>query len=175
MPAPSEADLPRLHREIEALRLRNQLDPKRFYKKDPGEGKGLRGLPKFFQASSSLNFRCRVLWLLDWHRCRYPDTIWNTIGSKPHPCGAQAYSCGGACTRCGKPAVRQEKIRRTPVSTWRPGPENIAGQALTQSSQMVDTLIAHISSKQAVNSLWSQKYAIAMRCVEMTMGAINLR
>ncbi|KAG2155814.1 uncharacterized protein EDB93DRAFT_1128346 [Suillus bovinus] len=33
LPAPAEADLPRLHREVEALRLRNQLDPKRFYRK----------------------------------------------------------------------------------------------------------------------------------------------
>ena len=48
LPAPSEADLPRLYREVEALRLRNQLDSKRFYKKDEGEGKGIRGLPKFF-------------------------------------------------------------------------------------------------------------------------------
>jgi len=51
MPAPSEADLPRLYREVEALRLRNQLDPKRFYKKDEGEGKGFKGLPKHFAAS----------------------------------------------------------------------------------------------------------------------------
>ncbi|KAF9454754.1 Fcf2-domain-containing protein [Macrolepiota fuliginosa MF-IS2] len=48
MPAPSEVDLPRLHREVEALRLRNQLDPKRFYRKDEGEGKGIKGLPKYF-------------------------------------------------------------------------------------------------------------------------------
>ncbi len=37
-----------MYREVEALRLRNQLDPKRFYKKDEGEGKGLKGLPKYF-------------------------------------------------------------------------------------------------------------------------------
>jgi hypothetical protein len=48
LPAPTEADLPRLHREVEALRLRNQLDPKRFYRKDEGEGKGVKGLPKYF-------------------------------------------------------------------------------------------------------------------------------
>jgi len=48
LPAPSEADLPRMYREVEALRLRNQLDSKRFYKKDEGEGKGIKGLPKFF-------------------------------------------------------------------------------------------------------------------------------
>jgi hypothetical protein len=48
LPAPAEADLPRLHREYEALRLRNNLDPKRFYRKDEGEGKGVRGLPKYF-------------------------------------------------------------------------------------------------------------------------------
>ncbi|KIY67113.1 Fcf2-domain-containing protein [Cylindrobasidium torrendii FP15055 ss-10] len=49
MPAPAAADLPRLHREVEAMRLHNQLDPKRFYRKDEGEGKGIKGLPKFFQ------------------------------------------------------------------------------------------------------------------------------
>lgn len=48
LPAPAEADIPRLYREIEALRLRNQLDPKRFYRKDEGEGKGIKGLPKHF-------------------------------------------------------------------------------------------------------------------------------
>ncbi|KAF7985513.1 hypothetical protein HWV62_3729 [Athelia sp. TMB] len=48
LPAPAEADLPRLYREVEALRLRNQLDPKRFYRKDEGEGKGIKGLPKYF-------------------------------------------------------------------------------------------------------------------------------
>jgi hypothetical protein len=48
LPAPAEADLPRLHREVEALRLRNQLDPKRFYRKDDGDGKGIKGLPKHF-------------------------------------------------------------------------------------------------------------------------------
>ncbi|KAH9161147.1 Fcf2-domain-containing protein [Lactarius sanguifluus] len=48
LPAPAEADLPRLYKEYEALRLRNQLDPKRFYRKDPGEGRGIRGLPKHF-------------------------------------------------------------------------------------------------------------------------------
>ncbi|KAJ3772378.1 Fcf2 pre-rRNA processing-domain-containing protein [Lentinula raphanica] len=48
LPAPSESDLPRLYREVEALRLRNQLDPKRFYRKEEGEGKGIKGLPRHF-------------------------------------------------------------------------------------------------------------------------------
>jgi len=54
LPAPSESDLPRLYREVEALRLRNQLDPKRFYKKDEGEGKGIKGLPKYFAIGTIL-------------------------------------------------------------------------------------------------------------------------
>ena len=33
------------------MRLRNQLDPKRFYRKDEGEGKGIKGLPKHFAVS----------------------------------------------------------------------------------------------------------------------------
>lgn len=37
-----------MHKEYEALRLRNQLDPKRFYRKDPGEGRGIKALPKHF-------------------------------------------------------------------------------------------------------------------------------
>ena len=41
-----------MYREVEALRLRNQLDPKRFYRKDEGEGKGIKGLPKYFAVSS---------------------------------------------------------------------------------------------------------------------------
>ncbi|VDB91862.1 unnamed protein product [Peniophora sp. CBMAI 1063] len=48
LPAPRAVDLPRLYREVEALRMRNQLDPKRFYRKDEGEGKGIKGLPKHF-------------------------------------------------------------------------------------------------------------------------------
>jgi hypothetical protein len=54
LPAPAEADLPRLYREVEALRLRNQLDPKRFYRKDEGEGKGIKGLPKHFAIGTIL-------------------------------------------------------------------------------------------------------------------------
>ena len=41
-----------MYREVEALRLRKQLDPKRFYKKDEGEGKGIKGLPKYFAVST---------------------------------------------------------------------------------------------------------------------------
>jgi hypothetical protein len=41
-----------LYHEVEALRLRNQLDPKRFYRKDEGEGKGIKGLPKYFAVST---------------------------------------------------------------------------------------------------------------------------
>ena len=48
LPAPPEADRPRLYKEYDALRLRNQLDPKRFYRKDPNEGRGIKGLPKHF-------------------------------------------------------------------------------------------------------------------------------
>ncbi|KIJ64479.1 hypothetical protein HYDPIDRAFT_111805 [Hydnomerulius pinastri MD-312] len=54
LPAPAEADLPRLYREVEALRLRNQLDPKRFYRKDEGESKGIKGLPKHFAIGTIL-------------------------------------------------------------------------------------------------------------------------
>ena len=61
LPAPAEADLPRLHREVEALRLHKQLDPKQFYRKEPGEGKGIKGLPKHF-----------AVCLLSLHRPSFP-------------------------------------------------------------------------------------------------------
>ncbi|KAL5501411.1 EFM5 [Sanghuangporus vaninii] len=48
LPAPDSAELPRLYREVEALRLRNAMDPKRFYRREPGEGKGIKGLPEYF-------------------------------------------------------------------------------------------------------------------------------
>ncbi|KAL5482812.1 FCF2 [Sanghuangporus weigelae] len=48
LPAPDAAELPKLYREVEALRLRNAMDPKRFYRKEPGEGKGIKGLPEYF-------------------------------------------------------------------------------------------------------------------------------
>jgi len=60
MPAPAESDLPRLNREYEAMRLRNQLDPKRFYRKDEGEGKGTKGLPKYFAVCHTSTFTFTV-------------------------------------------------------------------------------------------------------------------
>ena len=51
LPAPPPEDLPRLQKEVEALRLHSQMDPKRFYRKDDGEGKGIKGLPKHFAVS----------------------------------------------------------------------------------------------------------------------------
>ena len=45
-----------MYREVEALRLRNQLDPKRFYKKDEGEGMGIKGLPKYFAVGTHSRF-----------------------------------------------------------------------------------------------------------------------
>ncbi|KAF8635982.1 hypothetical protein AX15_000146 [Amanita polypyramis BW_CC] len=54
LPRPSEAELPRLYREVEAMRLRNQLDPKRFYRRDEGEGKGIKGLPNYFSIGTIL-------------------------------------------------------------------------------------------------------------------------
>jgi hypothetical protein len=82
LPAPNEADLPRLYREVEALRLRNQLDPKRFYRKDDGEGKGIKGLPQYFAVRLSPFFLFPIFqfkfWLgTDWHRYSVNYTIWH--------------------------------------------------------------------------------------------------
>ncbi|KZS93544.1 Fcf2-domain-containing protein, partial [Sistotremastrum niveocremeum HHB9708] len=54
LPTPSATERVALHREVEALRLRNQLDPKRFYRKDEGEGKGVKGLPAQFAIGTIL-------------------------------------------------------------------------------------------------------------------------
>ncbi|KZT27418.1 Fcf2-domain-containing protein [Neolentinus lepideus HHB14362 ss-1] len=54
LPTHAPEELPRLYREVEALRLRNQLDPKRFYRKEEGEGKGIKGLPKQFAIGTIL-------------------------------------------------------------------------------------------------------------------------
>jgi hypothetical protein len=51
-----------LYREVEALRLRNQLDPKRFYRKDEGEGKGIKGLPKHFAVRTFLPSNFQQSW-----------------------------------------------------------------------------------------------------------------
>lgn len=64
LPIPSEADLPRLYREVESMRLRNQLDPKRFYRKDPGEGKGIKGLPKQFAVGIEFLSPTRIVILM---------------------------------------------------------------------------------------------------------------
>jgi hypothetical protein len=67
-----------LYREVEALRLRNQLDPKRFYRKDEGEGKGIKGLPKYFAVSlADLNIARQLIVLLDWYRHADNDAVWD--------------------------------------------------------------------------------------------------
>jgi len=78
LPAPSEADLPRLYREVEALRLRNQLDSKRFYKKDEGEGKGIKGLPKCFAVCLLFHERIRQLKNLN-TKDRYHTPFYNAF------------------------------------------------------------------------------------------------
>lgn len=84
MPAPAEADLPRLHREYEALRLRNQLDPKRFYRKDEGEGKGVKGLPKHFAVSTTISVQITNPLMSgldgrrsDWYDCGGVYAVWH--------------------------------------------------------------------------------------------------
>ena len=101
LPAPAEADLPRLHREVEALRLKNQLDPKRFYKKDEGEGKGIKGLPKFFAVRSF--FQLRNLYVLvlikfcfmsiDRHNRRRVHAVRNSELRKPQSRAEEADAC----------------------------------------------------------------------------------
>ena len=67
LPAPAEAELPRLYKEYQALRLRNQLDPKRFYRKEPGEGRGIKGLPKHF----AVRFQFASAVYLHAHQCLF--------------------------------------------------------------------------------------------------------
>jgi hypothetical protein len=66
-----------LYKEYEALRLRNQLDPKRFYRKDPGEGRGIKGLPKHF-AVRFHPFYYPIFFnalSIDWHDCSDEHTV----------------------------------------------------------------------------------------------------
>jgi hypothetical protein len=100
LPAPAEADLPRLHKEYQALRLRNQLDPKRFYRKDPGEARGIKGLPKHFAVRALFNLPLLFLpsWLrvcsADWHdRCN-KRTIRRTKWGQSTTLVSQAYVGG---------------------------------------------------------------------------------
>jgi len=103
LPAPAEADLPRLYREVEALRLRNQLDPKRFYKKDEGEGKGIKGLPKHFAVGVSLSCILNLNYHSDsFHRCFSTDwydhyikyTIWYCQCGQSHTGEPEKNTCG---------------------------------------------------------------------------------
>lgn len=82
MPAPAAADMPKLYREVEALRLRNQLDPKRFYRKDEGESKGVKGLPKYFAVRKSPVHRSHTL-NFSWRRLA-------PLSQSPHPSALQA-------------------------------------------------------------------------------------
>ena len=67
-----------MHKEYEALRLRNQLDPKRFYRKDPGEGRGIKGLPKHF-AVRLPPFQLYPIFFnvlpIDWHNYSNEHTV----------------------------------------------------------------------------------------------------
>jgi hypothetical protein len=88
-----------MYREVEALRLRNQLDPKRFYRKDEGEGKGIKGLPKHF----AVRFLFRTVYCclsliqaLDRHHCRNTDTFRRSLRGEPPTRRAQEDVCRGA-------------------------------------------------------------------------------
>jgi hypothetical protein len=70
---------------VEALRLRNQLDPKRFYKKEEGEGRGIKGLPKFIAVRFALPMFQPVSVLMISHRSDwYSHTIIHAIRNCQH-------------------------------------------------------------------------------------------
>ncbi|KAG9015520.1 hypothetical protein FRB94_000125 [Tulasnella sp. JGI-2019a] len=48
LPAPRAADLPDMYKQVEAIRLRRAMDRKLFMRRDYGEKKGIKGLPKYF-------------------------------------------------------------------------------------------------------------------------------
>ncbi|KAG8868207.1 hypothetical protein FRB97_002626 [Tulasnella sp. 331] len=48
LPAPRAADLPEMYKQVKAIRLRRAMDRKLFMRKDYGEKKGIKGLPKYF-------------------------------------------------------------------------------------------------------------------------------
>lgn len=92
MPAPPEAELPRLYREVEALRLRNHMDPKRFYRRDEGEGKGIKGLPKYFSVSAPLfiHYALANIVPLDGNYFAYENTLWHAYWSQLDQGSSQA-------------------------------------------------------------------------------------
>jgi hypothetical protein len=98
LPAPAEADLPRLYKEYEALRLRNQLDPKRFYRKDPGEGRGIKGLPKHFAVRFHPDSTIFILFpqyrSIDWHNCSNEHAVWWSEWGQSTALCSQAHACG---------------------------------------------------------------------------------
>jgi hypothetical protein len=113
LPAPAEADLPRLHKEYEALRLRNQLDPKRFYRKDPGEGRGIKGLPKHFAVRShpgSAIYFTLYTRFTDWHDRSNEHTVWWAEWGQFTTFSSQTYACGGISRRCGGTPLFQAQV-----------------------------------------------------------------
>ena len=92
--------MPRLYREVEAMRLRNQLDPKRFYRKDEGEGKGIKGLPKHFAVSiphhepSEQSILTVLPIFLDWYNCCRVDALRYCQWGKPLEKPTETNACG---------------------------------------------------------------------------------
>jgi len=131
-----------LYREVEALRLRNQLDPKRFYKKDEREGKGIKGLPKYF----AVRFSFIVLQSdvcgskhadPDWYYLANHDTIRHCQLRQPHSRKPQEDTCGRVGGRCGGETIREEKVRGPTISPWRKGTEYVARKAGSAEIQVV--------------------------------------
>lgn len=155
LPAPPESELPRLYREVEALRLRNQLDPKRFYKKDEGEGKGIKGLPKYFAVCipwslsfSDLNRMIRT----DWNHFADDDAFRDSEQRQPYPRKPQTDIGGRARGRCGGQALRKKEVRGVANYSRREGPQHDPGQA--EEAKMVEQRKASSMYVQPVTPLF---------------------
>ena len=150
LPAPAEADLPRLHREVEALRLHKQLDPKQFYRKEPGEGKGIKGLPKHFAVRPRFLFssppprlpsRCRCILNADCADRQDPadkHALRRRERGQPAPLRAQAHARRRARRRRRGEELRQEEVQGAPDRARREGAGHPRCQKGASKTKMVE-------------------------------------
>lgn len=105
---PAQVMTPELKREVQAMRLRNALDPKRFYK---GAAKDSKTMPEFFQVRIHHSKRCRLLLM-----CYCVCSAWShfaVYGLCINCAGVytpKAHICGGAGRRRTGQGLHQAQV-----------------------------------------------------------------
>ncbi len=154
LPAPPESELPRLYREVEALRLHKQLDPKQFYRKEPGEGKGIKGLPKHFAVRLCLLFsftvpsivsasdrRRRRFVCADRHDHPVEFTLWRPERGQPAAHRAQTHARRRTRGRRRGAELREEEVQGAPDRARREGAGHARREAgVAETEVVVSTL-----------------------------------